>query len=54
MNEETHYEIRPCSSILEGQSNEIFYLQFFSSVEPVWATDSVQYDIPSGPGKLEL
>ena len=27
------------SSPLQGQSNEIFDLQFFSSFEPVWATD---------------
>ena len=25
--------------ILKGQSNKIFYLQFFSSFEPDWATD---------------
>ena len=26
-------------SSLKGQSNEIFDLQFFSSIEPAWATD---------------
>ena len=27
------------SFLLKGHSNEIFYLNFFSSFEPVWATD---------------
>ena len=30
---------KDASLILKGQSNEIFDLQFFSSIEPAWATD---------------
>ena len=29
----------PSNHALKGQSNEIFYLQFFSSFKPAWATD---------------
>ena len=30
---------KDASLILKGQSNEIFDLQFFSSIEPAWYTD---------------